>query len=239
MPSHDTSGQSVAAQFLQTEVSRLGSQPGLRSLPPGPERDFLTLTWGPIIYRTTYSKESNRTLPIFLRALNEAIRAGLHRLPGTENQIHALEASFASRVFSVQNRYEGASEVEVRAIFHNWKVSLALPSIELPIRLRLCLVVDEVVLSSFGKANDVATQQERAPDYLRCLVKIIEENFPDLYRRDSNPAVGSYPGWTTVALSALVEVYDGLRQGKELRCYHRPDSIYVGNEEWEMESNIL
>jgi hypothetical protein len=33
---------------------------GLRSLPPGPERDFLTLSWGPIVYRTSYAPETKR-----------------------------------------------------------------------------------------------------------------------------------------------------------------------------------
>lgn len=239
MLSHDAPGQSVATQFLHTEVSRLGAQPGLRSLPPGPDRDFLTLTWGPIVYRTSYSPESGRVLPVFLRALNDAIREGLHRLPGTEKQIHVLEASYASRVFSLQEQYEGASEVEVREFFHNWKVSLSLPSIELPVRLRLCLVVDDRVIASFAEATHLATQQECAPDYSRCRVRIIEENFPDLYRRDSNPAVGLYPGWTTVVLSALVEVYNGLRQGKGLVWYHRPGSVYTGNEIWEEDRNIL
>ncbi|KAG2420948.1 hypothetical protein HFD88_000562 [Aspergillus terreus] len=188
MPSHDTTEKSVTAQFLHTEVSRLGAQPGLRSLPPGPERDFLTLTWGPIVYRTTYAPESHRLLPLFLRALNEAIQTALHRLPGTREEIHLLEKTYASKVFSAQDQYRDVGEDVIRQIFHDWKVSLALPSIELPVRLRLCLIVDDAVLASFAKQVDLAAKEGQDAHTSACPIKVLEENFPDSHRRDSNPA---------------------------------------------------
>ncbi|GES62334.1 CUE domain protein [Aspergillus terreus] len=188
MPSHDTTEKSVAARFLHTEVSRLGAQPGLRSLPPGPERDFLTLTWGPIVYRTTYAPESHRLLPLFLRALNEAIQTALHRLPGSREEIHLLEKTYASKVFSAQDQYQDVGEDVIRQIFHNWKVSLALPSIELPVRLRLCWIVDDAVLASFAKQVDLAAKEGHDAHTSGCPIKVLEENFPDLHRRDSNPA---------------------------------------------------
>jgi hypothetical protein len=40
---------------------------GLRLPYPGPERDFLTLSWGPIVYRTSYAPETKRLLPVFMR----------------------------------------------------------------------------------------------------------------------------------------------------------------------------
>jgi hypothetical protein len=239
MPSHDTTEKSVAAQFLHTEVSRLGAQPGLRSLPPGPERDFLTLTWGPIVYRTTYAPESHRLLPLFLRALNEAIQTALHRLPGTREEIHLLEKTYASKVFSAQDQYQDVGEDVIRQIFHDWKVSLALPSIELPVRLRLCLIVDDAVLASFAKQVDLAAKEGQDAHTSGCPIKVLEENFPDSHRRDSNPAVGSFPGWTTVALSSLVEVYDGLREGKGLMKYHSPGSVYMGGGDWKAESEAF
>lgn len=64
---------SSASAFLKEEGFGLGSSPGLRSLPPGPERDFLTLSWGPIIYRTSYAPDTKRLLPVFLRCLNDAV----------------------------------------------------------------------------------------------------------------------------------------------------------------------
>ncbi|KAJ5131378.1 uncharacterized protein N7515_007417 [Penicillium bovifimosum] len=63
---------SPANLFLEEEVYQLGSCPGVRSLPPGAERDFLTLSWGPIVYRTSYAPETKRLLPVFLRCLNDA-----------------------------------------------------------------------------------------------------------------------------------------------------------------------
>ncbi|KAF9887071.1 hypothetical protein FE257_010565 [Aspergillus nanangensis] len=240
MSAQDVSNPSVAAQFLQTEVYRLGAEPGLRSRPPGPERDFLTLTWGPFVYRTTYTSESNRYLPVFLQALNESIQKELHSLPGTPEQIHQLEKTYASRVFNAGDLYSEAPEACIRDSFHDWKVSQALPSIELPVRLRACLVVDENSLSFLAEMRERATGSEREADYSRCPVKIVEENFPDKYRKDSTPMAGLYPGWTTVALSSLVEVYNGLRnQDKGLGWYHRPGCMYTGNEQWEVESGMF
>jgi hypothetical protein len=41
-----------------------------------------------------------------------------------------------------------------------------------------------------------------------------------------------YPGWTKVALSAIVEVYDGLRRGRSLEDYHKSGQVYLGNGNW-------
>ncbi|KAH1620398.1 hypothetical protein KXX16_001609 [Aspergillus fumigatus] len=195
--------------FLQKEVYRLGSEPGLRSLPPGPERDFLTLTWGPIVYRTTYAPDSQRLIPIFLRALNEEIQKALSRcLSGSPEQIRLLETTYASKVFNSQEGYDGLDEETVRESFHDWKVALALPAIELPVRLRMCLMIDEGVLSRLTTTVDMSSMVEEDADYSSCPVKVIEENFPDVHRRDSKPTKDDYPGWTKVALSAIVEVYD-------------------------------
>ncbi|KAF7164460.1 hypothetical protein CNMCM5623_009007 [Aspergillus felis] len=214
--------------FLQKEVYRLGSEPGLRSLPPGPERDFLTLTWGPIVYRTTYAPDSQRLIPIFLRALNEEIQKALSRcLPGSPEQIHLLETTYASKVFNSQEEYHGVDEETVQGAFHDWKVALALPAIELPVRLRMCLMIDDGVLSRLATTVDMSSMVEKDADYSSCPVKVIEENFPDLHRRDSKPTKEDYPGWTKVALSALVEVYDGLRRGRSLEDYHKSGQVYL------------
>ncbi|KAK1146976.1 hypothetical protein N8T08_002304 [Aspergillus melleus] len=240
MPSSQSPEPSAASRFLQSEVYRLGAQPGLRSLPQSPERDFLTLTWGPIIYRTTYAPESDRLLPIFLRALNDETQQALPRcLSGTPKQIHLLETTYASKVFSIENSYEGADEATIRKAFRQWKIALALPSFELPVRLRICLIVDDVVLASLTKRMNAAVSEDKDRDFSRCPVKVVEENFPDKVRKNSNPAVGPYPGWTTVVLSSLVEVYNGLRHGNGLVEYHQPGRIYTGNGQWDLECDVL
>ncbi|EAW07287.1 uncharacterized protein ACLA_019920 [Aspergillus clavatus NRRL 1] len=222
-----------ANEFLQREVYRLGSEPGLRSLPPGPERDFLTLTWGPIVYRTTYAPGSQRLMPVFLRALNEQVQSALPRsLPGSPEQLRSLERTYASKVFNSQEEYHGVDEETVREAFHDWKVALSLPSIELPVRLRMCLMIDDGVLSFLTKTVDMSSMVEQNADYASCPIKVVEENFPDLHRGFSNPVKGNYPGWTVVALSALVEIYDGLRQGRNLEEYHKPNKIYLGHGNW-------
>lgn len=70
--------RSPANLFLQQEAYRLGASPGLRSLPQGPERDFLTLTWGPVIYRTTSAPESKDLPPPRLPALPQRRHQPLH-----------------------------------------------------------------------------------------------------------------------------------------------------------------
>lgn len=239
MPSSQSPEPSAASRFLQSEVYRLGAQPGLRSLPQTPDRDFLTLTWGPIIYRTTYAPESDRLLPIFLRALNDETQHALPRtLSGTPKQLRLLETTYASKVFSVEDSYQGANEATIRKAFRQWKIALALPSFELPVRLRICLIVDDVVLASLTKRVNAASEG-KGVDFSRCPVKVVEENFPDKVRRNSNPATGPYPGWTTVVLSSIVEVYNGLRDGNGLVEYHEPGRVYTGNGQWELERDVL
>lgn len=239
--------RSSANLFLQNEVYRLGSIPGLRSLPHSPSRDFLILTWGPVIFRTSYAPETNRLFCVFLKCLNDAVSRAIPRtLSGSSEQIRLLEKTYASKVFSGQDMYDSMGENGVRDAFHDFKVSLALPATDLPSRLRACLMVDDAVLSHLTGEVDMSTKVERDADIDHCWVKVVEENSPDS-RFGDRPYVeasdaeaeadgvddrGGYQGWTKVALSALVEVFDGLRQMKPLGGYHRAGRIYLGDGEW-------
>lgn len=202
----------------------------------------MILTWGPIIFQTSYAPETDRLLRVFLRCLNDAVSRAIHRtLSGSSEQIRLLEKTYASKVLSDKGLYDGMSENGIRDSFHDFKVPLALPATDLPSRLRACLMVDDAVLSHLTGAVDMSAAAEERADIDRCWVKVIEENFPDA-RYDDKPYVeagaggvddrGAYTGWTKVALSALVEVYDGLRQMKPLVDYHREGCIYLGNGEW-------
>ncbi|CAI7676540.1 unnamed protein product [Penicillium manginii] len=181
MTDRDTSTfTSPANLFLQQEVYRLGTSPGLRSLPPGSERDFVVLTWGPIIYRTSYVPESKSLLPIFLRLLNDAVSRSIDRtLAGSEEQVRLLKKTYASKVFSARDMYDSMDEDRVRDAFHDYKVSLAMPATELPSRLRACLMVDDGVLSHMRAILDISTMAGQDTDVGRCWVKVIEDNFPD------------------------------------------------------------
>lgn len=234
--------RSTANLFLQHEVYRLGSIPGLRSQPHSPSRDFLILTWGPIIFRTSYAPETDRLFKVFLRCLNDAVSRAIHRtLAGSGEQLRLLEKTYASKVFSGQDLYDGLDENGIRDAFHDFKVSLALPVTDLPSRLRACLMVDDAVLSHLTGEVDMSAKVEKRADIDHCWVKIVEENFPDAQFGD-RPYVeavtdgaddrGVYKGWTKIALSALVEVFDGLRQKKSLIDYHREGSIYLGESKW-------
>ena len=236
---------SPASEFLKEEVYRLGSSPGLRSLPPGPERDFLTLSWGPIVYRTSYAPETKRLLPVFLRSLNDSVSQSLPRtLTGSDEELHILKQTYSSKIFSSRDMYADMDEEAIRQVFHEFKVSLAISATELPSRLRVCLMVDDGVLSHLKNVLDSSSIVGGDADLGRCWVKVVEENFPDS-RMCDHPQVdingvsdcvrkyrGSYPGWTMVALDALVEVFDGLRQMKALVDYHREGRVYLGEGDW-------
>ncbi|KAJ5312655.1 hypothetical protein PENANT_c007G06187 [Penicillium antarcticum] len=239
---------SPASTFLKEEVYRLGSSPGLRSLPPGPERDFLTLSWGPIVYRTAYGPDTKRLLPVLLRSLNDSVSQSLHRtMTGSEEEMRILTQTFASKIFSSRDMYADLDEDAVRQIFHDFKVSLTIPETELPSRLRVCLMIDDEVLSHLKGVLDMASLREGDAGVGRCWVKVIEENFPDS-RLDDHPPVddvdtggiswcmknarGRYRGWTMVALDALVEVFDGLRELRGLVEYHREGRAYLGEGKW-------
>ncbi|KAJ6019269.1 hypothetical protein N7499_009567 [Penicillium canescens] len=239
---------SSASTFLEEEVYRLASSPGLRSLPPGPERDFLTLTWGPVVYRTSYAPESKRLLPVLLRSLNDSVCQSLHRvMTGSDEEIRILTQTFASKIFSSRDMYADLDEDAVRQVFHDFKVSLAIPETELPSRLRVCLMIDDAVLSHLKGVLDMGSLRKGDAGAGRSWVKVVEENFPDS-RLDDHPHVdgidtsgmsrymkntrGSYHGWTMVALDALVEVFDGLRQLRGLVEYHQEGKAYLGEGQW-------
>jgi hypothetical protein len=238
---------SPANVFLEEEVYQLGSCPGVRSLPPGAERDFLTLSWGPIVYRTSYAPETKRLLPVFLRCLNFAVNRSLHQtLIGSNEEIQTLRSTYSSRLFNARDRYADMDVEAVRRVFHEFKAWLGLPETELPSRLRICLVVDDEVLSHLKGVLDLSSMAEKDANIGGCWVKVVEENFPDSRMDDQPHAIdvklessscmreyrGTYHGWTKVALNALVEVFDGLRQMKRLIDYHREGRVYLGEGRW-------
>ncbi|KAJ5126677.1 hypothetical protein N7448_007456 [Penicillium atrosanguineum] len=241
------SARTSAKLFLQEEVYRLGSSPGLRSIPPGPSRDFLLLTWGPVIYRTSYGPDSKRLLIIFLRCLNNAVNRSLHRImTGSTEQLLLMEKAYTSKVFNAKHTYSGCKVEGVREAFRNFKASLAIPATDLPSRLRVCLMVDDDVLEHMMSVLGSSAVPEQHTDIGSCWVRVVEDNFPDA-RFGDQPYVksvdfdevdgvgdyrGLYQGWTMVALSALVEVFDGLRQMKYLVEYHREGRIYLGEGKW-------
>ncbi|KGO38705.1 hypothetical protein PEX1_095670 [Penicillium expansum] len=240
---------SPASLFLKEEVFRLGTVPGLRSLPPSPERDFLTLSWGPIVYRTSYAPETKRLLPVFLRHLNNSVHRSLRRtLPGSDEEIQILTNTYSSKIFNSLDIYANMDEETVRQVFHDFKVSLRIPEIELPSRLRICLMLDDESLSHFKGILDLSSMAESDANVGGCWVKVVEENFPDS-RIGDHPLAHfdmeyasysvrehreSYCGWTMVALDALVEVFDGLRQMKCLVDYHQEGKVYLGEGKWSL-----
>lgn len=244
IPNHDISPANL---FLKEEVYRLGACPGLRSLPQGPERDFLTLTWGPIIYRTSYAPETNRLFPVFLRCLNNAVNRSLHRtLVGSDEQAELLIATYSARIFNAQAAYADMDEQGIRQMFHDFKVSLGIPETELPSRLRICLMLDDGAFSHLKHVLDLSSMVEGDADLGGCWVKVVEENYPDS-RISDHPHIGDvnmeghdrvmeyrgvYHGWTMVALDALVEVFDGLRRMRCLVEYHREGRVYLGEGKW-------
>ncbi|KAJ5725202.1 uncharacterized protein N7483_006559 [Penicillium malachiteum] len=238
---------SSATLFLEQEVYRLGTAPGFRYLPPGPVRDFILLSWGPLIYRTSYKPETKHLIHSFLRCLNDAISSSLSQLSGSDEEIKLLTQAYSSKLFSNRDIYADVGEEAVRRVFHEYKASLDIPATDLPSRLRVCLMVDDAVLSNLKAILNLSEILEKSTDIDRCWVKVIEENFPDS-RFGDRPYVanvdfsdevdgvgdyrGNYRGWTMVALSALVEVFDGLRQMKHLVRYHREGRVYLGGGKW-------
>ncbi|KAJ9293825.1 hypothetical protein DTO271G3_7452 [Paecilomyces variotii] len=221
-----------ASHFLEREITRLGEEPGLTSLPPGPERDFLTLTWGPIVFRATYAPDSERLFPIYLRALNEEIQKAVPKhLQGSPEQMLLLQRTYSSKVFSDRNMYDNADIETVRQAFHDWKVSLGLPAMDLPIRLKFCLMIDDGCLATLAAVTDQASSVETQAEFGAVRIIIVEEEFPQKEKHGVSPPP-EYPGWVAVSLAALVEVYCALDRDKSLSDYYRKNQLYKGNGEW-------
>ncbi|KAL1962560.1 hypothetical protein VTN77DRAFT_9435 [Rasamsonia byssochlamydoides] len=219
-----------ANNFLHQQVYRLGEERGLTAQPPGADRDFLTLTWGPIVFRTTYAPDSDRLFPLFLRALNDEVRKSLPILDGTPDQRAMLERTYASKVFTSSLLYANADQDTVREAFRDWKLSLDLPRMNLPVRLRMCLMVDDACLADFTRVLDTSASVEGQSDFSGCRIIAIESLYPQ-EQTDFSPGDNpSYRGWTTVTLSSLMEVYTGL-QHQRLSAFYQDGRIFKGSEE--------
>ncbi|KAL1983318.1 hypothetical protein VTN96DRAFT_10459 [Rasamsonia emersonii] len=219
-----------ANDFLHRQVYRLGEERGLTAQPPGPDRDFLTLTWGPIVYRTTYAPDSDRLFPLFLRALNDEVRKGLPILDGTPEQRAMLERTYASKVFTSSVLYADADQDTIREAFRDWKLSLSLPRMNLPVRLRMCLMVDDACLADFTRVLDTSASAEDQSDFSGCRIIAVESLYPQELSDFSQETDSSYPGWTTVTLSSLMEVYAGL-QDQRLSAFYEAGRIFKGRDE--------
>jgi len=105
-------------------------------------------------------------------------------------------------------------------------------------------MVDDQVLANLKAILELCAMCEKSVDLGRCWVKLVEENYPDSRCwEETCPAQasqfdgtgeyrGKYRGWTMVALPALLEVFDGLRQLKRLVEYHREGRVYLGKGKW-------
>ena len=197
-----------ANSFLQSQVYSLGEHRGLTDLPSGPERDFLTLTWGPLVFRATYAPGSDRLFPLFLRVMNDAFREALPSLDGTPEQLTMLQRTYASKVFQENGLYADADPDTIREAFRDWKIALGLPRMNLPVRLRMCLMVDDQSLADFTEAIDTSSSQEMGIDHSKCRVKIVESLYPQ------ERAEFSSIGWTTLTFDKLLEAYARLQDGR-------------------------
>lgn len=226
-----------ANNFLHSEVYRLSTEPGLGRLPQSADRDFVTMTWGPIVFQTTYAPESQEMLRVFLRALNEEIHKVLPQvLDGSPRQIDMLQQTYASKVFSDQGAYENATEEAIRAAFHDWKCSFAQRAFSLPSRLKFCLIVDDVVLENFTAAVNHGMLTGNDAGVSSCPIKMVEEQYPDNEQQQQQQQA-SNAWWTSVTLGALLEVYNSMRQGCRLSVFHRDGHIYLGNGQWAEETS--
>lgn len=198
---------SPANKFLQSQVYSLGEHRSLTDLPPGPERDFLTLTWGPLVFRTTYAPGSDRLFPLFLRVMNEAFRQALPSLDGSPEQLDMLQRTYSSKVFQENGLYADADPNTIREAFRDWKISLGLPRMSLPVRLRMCLMVDDESLADFTDVIDLSSSGKMGVDHSRCRVKLVESLYPQ------ERAEFSSTGWMTLTFDKLLEAYTKLQDG--------------------------
>lgn len=171
-------------------------------------------------------------MPVYLRALNEEIQKAVPRhLQGSPEQMLLLQRTYASKVFSDRDVYDNADIDTVRQAFHDWKVSLGLPTMDLPIRLKFCLLIDDGCLATLAFVTDQSASVETQAEFSAVRVIIIEEDHP---QKDKHTELwpDSYPGWIAVSLAALVELYVALDRQKRLLDYYKKDEMYKGNGEW-------
>jgi hypothetical protein len=187
--------------------------------------------WGYVIYRTTYSAESNAFFPDIIRFIEACIKkqfasAGADR---SRNYVSEDWPKYRSTIMEDPAQFQGASLDEIRTHFETWVDAQGMR--DKWTKFRMCIILDEESLQTLKDATVVETERENFHEPLR-YVKVLEA-FPDIDQYDI------FPGWMKCWTYALWSLWENMQDGDDMKMQHSSKRMTRGRMFISGESRVL
>jgi hypothetical protein len=174
--------------------------------------------WGYVIYRTTYTAESNTTFPHAIRYIEACLKDELF-YPGPQkaqpgydnNSLRQVWSKYQSTIIEDPTQFDGVSLETVRAHFEAWVDSQG--KRDRFNKYRVCLIVDEESLQTLKNApvENVGDDDEE----LRIVIALEAFRIMD--------SLDTFPGWMKCWTHTLWFLWENMGDGDEMRRLY--DSI--------------
>lgn len=168
--------------------------------------------WGYVIYRTTYSAESETLFPVAIRYIEACIKRSFlrdHKEDPT-NKPNEICAKYRSTIVQDPAEFNRASLEAIRAHFEAWVESQGMR--DCWTKWRMCMIIDEESLQTLKGTSAEALENEspyHSDDELRC-VKVLEA-FPETDQYDT------FPGWMRCWTWCLWDLWMMMGDASEMR----------------------
>ncbi|KAJ6109404.1 hypothetical protein N7486_001639 [Penicillium sp. IBT 16267x] len=172
--------------------------------------------WGYVIYRTTYSAESDVSFPNAVRYIETCVKEDfVASYAGTPHgaETEGIRAKYRSIVME-DPQFNGASIEGIRTHFETW-VDAQGRRRDNWNRFRMCLIIDEESLQTLQGISAEQIEQEGPYNWdkeLRC-VKVLEA-WPNVDQYDT------FPGWMKCWTRALWDLWMMMIDGGEMRMLY-------------------
>lgn len=183
--------------------------------------------WGYVIYRTTYSAESNALFPDIISFIEACIKKQLVSTGADRPRNYASEdwPKYRSTIMEDPAQFQGASLDGIRTHFETWVDVQGMR--DKWTKFRMCIIIDEESLQTLKDATVAEIETENFHEPLR-YVKVLEA-FPNLDQYDT------FPGWMKCWTYALWILWENMQDGDDMKTQHAlieeddpwPD-VYIG-----------
>ncbi|KOS42825.1 hypothetical protein ACN38_g6246 [Penicillium nordicum] len=166
--------------------------------------------WGFVIYRTTYSAESDTLFPDAIRFIEGCIKQEFFQQAQKypPNEPNAIWAKHRSTIVQDPTQFNGASLEAIRAHFETWVDAQGMH--DGWTKWRMCMIIDEESLQTLkGALIEADGSLDRSDKELRC-VKVLEA-FPIVDQYDE------FPGWMKCWTYTLFDLWSMMGDGDEMR----------------------
>ncbi|KAJ5143147.1 uncharacterized protein N7515_001934 [Penicillium bovifimosum] len=168
--------------------------------------------WGYVIYRTTYSAESDTLFPDAIRYIEACIKRDFFSENENDptDEANEIWAKHRSTIMQDPEQFNGTSLEAIRAHFEAWVNAQGRR--DNWTKFRMCMIIDDESLQTLKGTSVETLENERPEDLdneLRC-VKVLEA-FPIMDELDT------FPGWMRCWTSALWDLWTMMGDGDEMR----------------------